>query len=135
MSEVDVGDLDDDQLDELQERLDRREEERNAAAPPPDTTTPKIEPWNTDDDWTNLSEVADRLIEETTNVEFDDAVVVTLQHEGAEIQIRFPVVRWLNTGREALFDQYYRKFGERLNIDERDWGILQERWLHRYLSE
>ena len=144
MTDVDVADLTDDELDELQARLDDREIERNTAAPPPRSTPVKFEPWNTEDDWTNLSEVADRLIGETRDVEFvpeshgvddpDGTVVVTLEHDERTVEVRFSTVRWLNTGRVALHDQYYSKFGEMLKIDDRDWGILQERWLHRYLS-
>ena len=138
--------LTDDEIDELQERLDERQRQRNESEIPEQSMPPLAEPWNSGDDWTSISPVADRIIDETKNVEFvdeahsrasdpDGTVVVTLERDGEEASLRFPVVKWLNdTGRTALFDQYRQKFGENLAIDARDWGIIQYRWLHRYQS-
>lgn len=106
---------------------------------------PLPEPWNSNDNWTAISEVADRLIAETKDVQYvdeehkhssdpDGTIVVTLERDGECATIRFPIVKWLNdTGRTAMFDQFRQKFENSLNLDGHGWGILQERWLHRYL--
>ena len=50
------------------------------------------------------------------------------------LEAQLLTIQCLNSGRVALHDQYYSKSSKMLRIDGRDWGILQERWLHRYLS-
>lgn len=56
-------------------------------------------------------------------------VVVTLSYNGETATIKIPAVKWHNSGLDLLFEEVRHAFGFPPNLDQREWGILQQRWI------
>lgn len=98
----------------------------------PKTRRAKRRPWHKRAEWTDLSEQVTRLVEETQSVAFDtdaEEIVVTLDRDGREATISFNKVAWFNTGHRKFHEEFHAAFNERNPIDEREFGILQARWV------
>jgi hypothetical protein len=139
----DIEGLSDEQLDALQERLDERAIERDTPAAPPgneEFNPANYDSWLEDTDWLSPGGgVVDRLMHETQRVEYDDdsgQIRVTLKHGAQTHTVGFEQVQWhRKVGYQRLFDRYYSAFGETLaNLDERKFGVLQEKWVHYWHS-
>lgn len=98
----------------------------------PRTRPKRREPWHKRAEWTALSEQVNRLVEETQSVAFDsddEEIAVTLDRDGREATISFNKVAWFNTGHRKFHEEFHAAFNERNPIDEREFGILQARWV------
>lgn len=54
---------------------------------------------------------------------------MTLTYDGETATIKFPAVRWHNTGLDLLFEEVRHAFGFPPDLDDREWGIFQQRWI------
>lgn len=89
---------------------------------------------------TDLSGSVDAFVENTESVVLREGVEhrpgdprgtveVTLNHEGLQEVIEFPAVNWHNSGLNHFFDQLHAAFGAGHDLDQREWGILQQQWI------
>ncbi|ADJ16675.1 hypothetical protein [Halalkalicoccus jeotgali] len=69
------------------------------------------------------------MLYEPAGVDPNGTVVVTLSYDGETATIKFPTVRWHNTGLDLLFEEVRKAFGYPPDLDESEWGILQQRWI------
>lgn len=92
------------------------------------------------DHLTDLSDSVDAFIENTRKVILHEGVehkqgdpkgtvVVTLSYDEETATIKFPAVRWHNTGLDLLFEEVRQAFSLPPDLDQREWGILQQRWI------
>lgn len=92
------------------------------------------------DQLADLSDSVDAFIENTEKVILYEGVewrqgdpkgtvVVTLTYDGETATIKIPAINWHNSGLNYLFDEVHQAFGFPPNLDEREWGILQQRWI------
>lgn len=92
------------------------------------------------DQLTDLSGSVDAFVENTEKVLLYEGVehrqgdpkrtvVVSLSYDGETATIKFPAVNWHNFGLNYLFDEVHQAFGFPPNLDKREWGILQQRWI------
>lgn len=44
--------------------------------------------------------------------------------------INFPAVKWHNSGLDLFFDEIRQAFSYPPDIDQREWGMLQQRWIN-----
>ena len=99
--------------------------------------------WDKRAPWTELAEHIDRLLEETQSVErfaMDDGrhdwgvrVVLAREDTDQQVTVEFNPQQWHNaSGRHEFYKRYRNAFRERLDIDDRAFGVLQARWLAEY---
>ena len=56
-------------------------------------------------------------------------VEVTITYDGETTTINFPAVKWHNSGLDLLFEEVRNAFGFPPDLDQREWGLLQQRWI------
>lgn len=92
------------------------------------------------DSLTDLSGSVDAFVQNTETVVLHEGiehrpgdprgtVEITLNHEGLQEVIEIPAVRWHNSGLNHFFDELHAAFGAGHDLDQREWGILQARWI------
>lgn len=92
------------------------------------------------DQLTDLSGSVDAFEENTEKVVLHEGVehrshdpkgtvVVTITYNDETATIKFPAVKWHNSGLDRLFEEVRQAFGFPPDLDQREWGILQQRWI------
>lgn len=113
-------------------RAQEGDEEQEPDPVEPKTRRARRRPWHERAEWTELSPDVPRLLEETQSVEYNDEaneIHVTLDHAGREATLEFSKTAWFNTGHKKFHEQYHTAFNERNPVDEREFGVLQARWV------
>lgn len=54
---------------------------------------------------------------------------MTLSHDDETATIEIPAVNWHNSGLNHFFDELHGAFGAGHDLDQRERGILQQRWI------